>query len=164
MHVQDPEAEQGDRSRSFDMLFNKRDYVAAERYWSDGYIQHSAHIPPGRNGLFNLVRTLPDTLKYENQLIIAEGDYVIAPVGSPLLVGPRPGSPPTSSASRTASSPSTGTCFRTRRPMPNRSAGCRCSATDSPTDFFASHLSSTNQAIGLTMPLSLIARGDEMVE
>ena len=63
---------------AFDTLFNKRDYVAAERFWSDSYIQHSAHIAPGRDGLFNLIRTLPDTLKYENQLILAEGDYVIA--------------------------------------------------------------------------------------
>ena len=63
---------------AFDTLFNKRDYVAAERFWSDRYIQHSAHIAPGRDGLFNLIRTLPDTLKYENQLILAEGDYVIA--------------------------------------------------------------------------------------
>jgi predicted SnoaL-like aldol condensation-catalyzing enzyme len=63
---------------AFDMLFNKRDYAAAERYWSDRYIQHSAHIAPGRDGLFNLIHTLPDTLKYENQLIVAEGDFVIA--------------------------------------------------------------------------------------
>ena len=63
---------------AFDALFNKRDYVAAERYWSDHYIQHSAHIEPGRDGLFNLVRAVPDTLRYENQLIVAEGDYVIA--------------------------------------------------------------------------------------
>ena len=63
---------------AFDTLFNKRNYAAAERYWSDRYIQHSAHIAPGRNGLFNLMRTMPDTLKYENQLIVAEGDYVIA--------------------------------------------------------------------------------------
>jgi predicted SnoaL-like aldol condensation-catalyzing enzyme len=28
--------------------------------------------------LFNLIRSLPDTLRYENQLIVAEGDYVIA--------------------------------------------------------------------------------------
>ena len=63
---------------AFDTLFNRRDYEAAERFWSDRYIQHSAHIPPGRDGLFNLVRTLPDTLRYENQLIVAEGDYVIA--------------------------------------------------------------------------------------
>jgi predicted SnoaL-like aldol condensation-catalyzing enzyme len=62
---------------AFDKLFNKRDYVAAARFCSDGYIQHSAHIPPGRDGLFNLVRALPDTLRYENHLILAEGDYVI---------------------------------------------------------------------------------------
>ncbi len=31
---------------AFDTLFNKRDYVAAERYWSPHYIQHSAHIEP----------------------------------------------------------------------------------------------------------------------
>ena len=29
---------------AFDTLFNKRDYVAAERYWSSAYIQHSARI------------------------------------------------------------------------------------------------------------------------
>ena len=63
---------------AFDALFNRRDYAGAERYWSDRYIQHSAHIEPGREGLFNLVRSLPDTLRYENQLILAEGDYVIA--------------------------------------------------------------------------------------
>jgi predicted SnoaL-like aldol condensation-catalyzing enzyme len=63
---------------AFETLFNKRDYVAAERFWSPNYIQHSAHIAPGREGLFNLVRSLPETLHYENQLIVAEGDYVIA--------------------------------------------------------------------------------------
>ncbi len=63
---------------AFDTLFNKRDYAAAERYWSDRYIQHSAHIAPGRDGLLDLIRALPDTLRYENQLIVAEGDYVIA--------------------------------------------------------------------------------------
>ena len=63
---------------AFDTLFNKRDYAAAELFWSDRYIQHSAHIPPGRDGLFNLVRGLPSTLRYENHLILAEGDTVIA--------------------------------------------------------------------------------------
>lgn len=61
---------------AFDTLFNQRNYSAAERFWSERYIQHSAHIAPGRDGLFGLVRTLPDTLKYENQLIVAEGDFV----------------------------------------------------------------------------------------
>ena len=63
---------------AFDALFNKRDYAAAEPYWSEHYIQHSAHIAPGRDGLFDLIRSLPDSLRYENQLIVAEGDYVIA--------------------------------------------------------------------------------------
>jgi predicted SnoaL-like aldol condensation-catalyzing enzyme len=63
---------------AFDTLFNKRDYAAAERFWSPKYIQHSAHIPPGRDGLFNLVRTAPETMRYENQFIVAEGDCVIA--------------------------------------------------------------------------------------
>jgi predicted SnoaL-like aldol condensation-catalyzing enzyme len=62
---------------AFDTLFNKRDYAAAEKYWSPDYIQHSAHIEPGRDGLFNLIRNSPDTLRYEHQLIVAEGDYVI---------------------------------------------------------------------------------------
>ena len=63
--------------KAFDTLFNKRDYAAAEKFWSPDYIQHSAHIAPGRAGLFDLIRTLPETLRYENQLIVAEGDYVI---------------------------------------------------------------------------------------
>jgi hypothetical protein len=62
----------------FDTLFNQRDYAAAEKFWSDRYIQHSAHIAPGREGLFALVRGAPPTLRYGNQLILAEGDYVIA--------------------------------------------------------------------------------------
>ncbi|HVH90608.1 MAG TPA: nuclear transport factor 2 family protein, partial [Candidatus Acidoferrum sp.] len=62
---------------AFDTLFNKRDYEAAERYWSPNYIQHSAHIEPGREGLFNLIRNTPDSLRYEHQPIVAEGDYVI---------------------------------------------------------------------------------------
>jgi len=62
---------------AFDTLFNKRDYAAAEKFWSPGYIQHSAHIPPGREGLFNLVKSIPSTLKYEHGMIVAEGDFVI---------------------------------------------------------------------------------------
>src|SRR4030088_458837 len=62
---------------AFDTLFNKRDYVAAERYWSPHYIQHSAHIAPGRDGLFNLIKGLPPTLRYEPGTIVAEEDFVI---------------------------------------------------------------------------------------
>jgi predicted SnoaL-like aldol condensation-catalyzing enzyme len=62
---------------AFDTLFNKRAYAAAEKLWSPHYIQHSAHIPPGREGLFNLVKNLPPTLKYEPGTVLAEGDVVI---------------------------------------------------------------------------------------
>jgi predicted SnoaL-like aldol condensation-catalyzing enzyme len=62
---------------AFDTLFNKRDYAAAEKFWSPQYIQHSAHIAPGREGLFDLVRSLPLTLKYEPGTIVAEGNFVI---------------------------------------------------------------------------------------
>jgi predicted SnoaL-like aldol condensation-catalyzing enzyme len=62
---------------AFDTLFNKRDHAAAERFWSPDYIQHSAHIAPGREGLFDLIKSLPPTLKYEPGTIIAEGDFVI---------------------------------------------------------------------------------------
>jgi predicted SnoaL-like aldol condensation-catalyzing enzyme len=63
--------------KAFDTLFNKRDYAAAEAFWSPDYIQHSAHIEPGRDGLFKLIRSLPDNLRYESALAVAEGDYVI---------------------------------------------------------------------------------------
>jgi predicted SnoaL-like aldol condensation-catalyzing enzyme len=63
---------------AFDLLFNKRDYAAAEKFWSPHYIQHSAHIEPGREGLFGLIKSLPATLRYEAGLVAAEGDFVIA--------------------------------------------------------------------------------------
>jgi predicted SnoaL-like aldol condensation-catalyzing enzyme len=62
---------------AFDTLFNKRDYEAAARLWSPNYIQHSAHIPPGRDGLFNLVKGAPAELRYENHVAAADGDYVL---------------------------------------------------------------------------------------
>ena len=85
--VERPRSRGGEESRddhdvqivlnAFDTLFNKRDYATAERFWSSRYIQHSAHIPPGRDGLFGLVKTLPATLRYENHIAVANGDFVI---------------------------------------------------------------------------------------
>jgi predicted SnoaL-like aldol condensation-catalyzing enzyme len=63
--------------KAFDTLFNKRDYAAAEGFWSPDYIQHSAHIAPGRDGLFSLIKSIPATLKYEPGMIVAEGDLVV---------------------------------------------------------------------------------------
>src|SRR6202167_288686 len=62
---------------AFDTLFNKRDYAAAEKFWSPGYIQHSAHIEPGREGLFKRIRALPDALAHEVDFAMAEGDMVM---------------------------------------------------------------------------------------
>lgn len=63
--------------KAFDTLFNKRDYEAAARFWSADYIQHSAHIAPGRDGLFNLVKAAPAKLRYENAVAVADSDYVL---------------------------------------------------------------------------------------
>jgi len=62
---------------AFDTLFNKRDYKAAEQFWSPNYIQHSAHIAPGRNGLFDLIKATPPTLRYENALVVVDGNLVV---------------------------------------------------------------------------------------
>ena len=62
---------------AFETLFNSKDFVSAEKFWSPKYIQHSAHIPPGRDGLFGLVKSAPPELKYENSLIMAEGDMLM---------------------------------------------------------------------------------------
>ena len=62
---------------AFDRLFNKRDYAAAERFWSPSYIQHSKHIAPGRHGLFGLVKASPQTMRYENGTILAEGNLLM---------------------------------------------------------------------------------------
>jgi monoterpene epsilon-lactone hydrolase len=74
------EAEQTSKAlviEAFDTLFNRRDYAAAQRFWSPHYIQHSAHIEPGRDGLFDLIKTMPPNLRYEHQLVVADDDYVI---------------------------------------------------------------------------------------
>ena len=116
---------------AFDTLFNKRDYAAAEKYWSPDYIQHSAHIEPGREGLFNLIRSAPDTLRYEHQLIVAEGDYVI-------IHGRFSGhGPPVAWIAadivriENGRLPNTGTYCKTRQQKPNRRAACRCLAITS---------------------------------
>ena len=117
---------------AFDTLFNRKDFAAAEKFWSPNYIQHSAHIPPGRNGLFDLVRSAPDTMKYENHLIMAEGDMLMlhgrfsghgAPANWIVL----------DTASRAAGSLNTGMSSRTRLRARRRSAACRCLAIVFPT-------------------------------
>lgn len=62
---------------AFETLFNRKDIKGAEVFWSPDYLQHSAHIAPGREGLFDIVRNAPAEMRYENGLAMAEGDYVI---------------------------------------------------------------------------------------
>ncbi|SRR6266446_10899655 len=62
---------------AFETLFNKRDYAKALDMWASNYIQHSAHIHPGREGLFGLVEAAPASMKYENQLTLVNGDFVM---------------------------------------------------------------------------------------
>ena len=62
---------------AFDTLFSQKDYKAAEKPWSPNYVQHSAHIPPGRDGLFSLVKSIPLTLRYKHGAIAADGNFVI---------------------------------------------------------------------------------------
>lgn len=61
---------------AFDTLFNKRDFAAAEKYWSPQFVQHSAVTPPGREGLFNQVKSMPK-LRYEFGLAMASKNLVV---------------------------------------------------------------------------------------
>jgi len=62
---------------AFDVLFNQRDYAKAEQLWAADYIQHSAHIPQGRDGLIGLIKQMPPTLKHELELVMADGPLVL---------------------------------------------------------------------------------------
>jgi predicted SnoaL-like aldol condensation-catalyzing enzyme len=60
---------------AFEAVFNQRDLNAFEKYRSANYIRHSAHIPPGRGGLRNLVVSLAPKARYDSSIMMAEGDY-----------------------------------------------------------------------------------------
>jgi len=62
---------------AFNAAFNKREPEAYERYWAPDYIQHSAHIKPGRDGLREIIASTPPNMKYEHGLAMAEGDFVM---------------------------------------------------------------------------------------
>jgi hypothetical protein len=47
---------------ALDTLFNERDYRVAKQYWSPSLTLHSAHLAPGRCGLFEFVKAAPATL------------------------------------------------------------------------------------------------------
>lgn len=60
---------------ALDTLFNKKDFAKAAEFWSESYVQHSQHVPAGREGLFGLVRSLPD-MRFEYDMVAANGDFV----------------------------------------------------------------------------------------
>ncbi len=82
--------------KAFDTLFNRRDYETAARFWSPDYVQHSAHIAPGRDGLFNLVRAAPAELRYENAVALLTPNMSCFTGDSPVMGGRAHGSPRTS--------------------------------------------------------------------
>ena len=76
-----PDTHQGKANKAlaveaFNTLFNKRDFAAAENYWSPQFVQHSAVTPPGREGLFNQVKSMPE-LRYEFGLPLASKNLVV---------------------------------------------------------------------------------------
>lgn len=77
---------------AFDTLFNKRDYATAEKFWSEDYVQHSSRIPPGRDGLFEVIKSRPPEFAYEPELIMAENDLVMLWVASAVTEPASPGS------------------------------------------------------------------------
>ncbi len=60
---------------ALDTLFNKKDYARAAQFWSESYVQHSRHVPAGREGLFGLVRSFGD-IRFEYDRVIAKDDFV----------------------------------------------------------------------------------------
>ena len=60
------------------MLFNRRDNAAAERFWSPGFIQHSARIAPDREGLFKFISAI---CTKEELLMSVKGDVIAQYLG-----------------------------------------------------------------------------------
>jgi predicted SnoaL-like aldol condensation-catalyzing enzyme len=61
----------------FDTLFNKRNSAVAEHYWSPNCIQRSARNGPSREGLSNLIKSLPPMVRYEPETFVTDGDLVM---------------------------------------------------------------------------------------
>ena len=128
-------AEQSNKAlvlEAFDTLFNKRDYAAAERFWSPSYIQHSKHIAPGRHGLFGLVKASPQTMRYETERSWPRAICRRCTAGSPASACRRTGLWWILCVWRTVSWPSTGTSSKTRPRARHLSVVCQCSGRRSP--------------------------------
>jgi predicted SnoaL-like aldol condensation-catalyzing enzyme len=63
--------------KAFEALFNRKDIEGARAFWSPDYMQHNPLFADGREGLFEFVNSLPASTRFECQLAVAEGDYVM---------------------------------------------------------------------------------------
>ena len=61
---------------AFETLFNRRDFVRAEAYWSSQYVQHGSFISGDRAGLFDRVRNSPADMRYDHDMAIADANFV----------------------------------------------------------------------------------------
>ncbi len=59
-------------------LFVDRDLTALERYWDPAYIQHNPRMPNGVDFFKAMIPSLGPNFRYEQGLVVAEGDIVIA--------------------------------------------------------------------------------------
>jgi predicted SnoaL-like aldol condensation-catalyzing enzyme len=59
-------------------LFGNRDLTALERYWDPGYIQHNPRMPNGTEFFKKMIPSLGPNFKYEQGLVIEEGEFVMA--------------------------------------------------------------------------------------
>ena len=85
MNNSSPERNKATVLEGFETLFNKRDYAAAERVWSPNYIQHSAHIAPGREGLFDIIRFEEGVLKEHWDVLQDEATKAESVSGLPMF-------------------------------------------------------------------------------
>jgi len=70
-------------------VFIDRDPTVLDRLFSDDYIQHNPQIPDGTAAIKALLGSLPADFKYEQGLVVAEGDYVMIH-GRYFGLGPKP--------------------------------------------------------------------------
>ncbi|WP_448072845.1 nuclear transport factor 2 family protein [Georgenia yuyongxinii] len=61
---------------AFDSLFGARDASVVDRYVGADYIQHTAEVPDGREGLRSLVAEVPEDSSFEIHRIFEDGDLV----------------------------------------------------------------------------------------
>ncbi len=57
-------------------LFARRDLESTRPLWAEDYVQRSLWVPPGKEGLFGMVPSIPLTTRMEYGLVVANDDVV----------------------------------------------------------------------------------------